>query len=128
VPPHAQPLRSLAALHQDRLLPCLLQELFDVLHQGGLGHCANDGLHLLAVLEDHDGGDAADAVLGGHAGALVRVQLVLQQGGGRGQGSAGVLLQQQELGAITSGAADHQLRLQRPLWAGLHSGMCDGHR
>ncbi len=30
------------------------------------------------VLEDHDGGNAADAVLGGHVGALVGVQLELQ--------------------------------------------------
>jgi len=41
----------------------------------GLGHGADDALLLLAALEDEHGGDAADAVGGGHVGAVVRVHL-----------------------------------------------------
>ena len=40
------------------------QVLLNGLHQSGLGHRADDGVHLLAALEDHDGGNAANAVLG----------------------------------------------------------------
>jgi hypothetical protein len=53
--------------------PLLLQELVDALHERRLGHGADDRLHLLPALEDHDGRDAADAKLGRDAGRLVRV-------------------------------------------------------
>mmetsp|Transcript_4228 Transcript_4228/g.26885 ORF Transcript_4228/g.26885 Transcript_4228/m.26885 type:complete len:234 (+) Transcript_4228:1196-1897(+) len=52
-----------------------VQELVDRASEGRLWHCANDRVQLLPVLEDHDGGDASNAVLRGNAGALVRVQL-----------------------------------------------------
>ena len=55
-----------------------LNVLVDGGHQRRLWHRANDGVALDAVPEDHDGGDGADAVLGGDAGRLVGVQLHLR--------------------------------------------------
>ena len=43
--------------------------------QGGLGHGPDDGIHLLAAFEDHQGGDAANAVLAGDVRVLIGVQL-----------------------------------------------------
>ena len=40
------------------------------------------------ILEEHDGGDAADAVVGGHLGALVSVQLELRAGRVMGENAA----------------------------------------
>mmetsp|Transcript_2945 Transcript_2945/g.10193 ORF Transcript_2945/g.10193 Transcript_2945/m.10193 type:complete len:219 (+) Transcript_2945:71-727(+) len=45
------------------------------LRQGLLWHSSDDSVHLLPVLEDHDGGNAPDAVLRRDGGRLVRVQL-----------------------------------------------------
>ena len=41
--------------------------------QGGFRHGTNHGVDLLAPLEDHQGGDAADAVLAGDVGIFVGV-------------------------------------------------------
>jgi len=49
--------------------------LVNGLCQRGLGHRPDDGVHLLASLEDHDSGDAPDAVVCGHVWALIRVEL-----------------------------------------------------
>ena len=60
---------------------CLLNishVLLERLHQGRLGDCSNDSLHFLSVLEDHDGGDAANAVLRSDLGTFIRVQFELQ--------------------------------------------------
>ena len=43
--------------------------------QGGFGNSANNGVNLLAALEDHQGRNAADAVLVGHVGVFVGVEL-----------------------------------------------------
>lgn len=55
----------------DVLLDCLLQRRF--------GDGSNDGVHLGSVLEEHDGGDAPDAVLCRHCWALVGIQLELRR-------------------------------------------------
>lgn len=52
-----------------------LQEFLDAREERLLGHGPDDGVLLLAVLEEEDRGDAADAVAGGDVGALVRVEL-----------------------------------------------------
>ena len=60
--------------------PCpLLQVLIDGLHQCCLGDCPDDGVHLLAPLEDHDSGDAPDSILRGYLWALIRVELEAPQ-------------------------------------------------
>lgn len=78
--PHAQrrPRRRRPGGDREEKLAGSVHVLLQRLHERRLGHRADDGVHLHAVLEEHDGGDAADAVLGRHAGALVCVQLQLR--------------------------------------------------
>ena len=59
------------------VLASLVYVLLDGLLQCRLGDGPDDGVHLGAVLEEHDGGNAPDAVLCRHCWALVSVQLVL---------------------------------------------------
>lgn len=68
-----------------------LQILVNGLREGALGHGANDSVHLLPILEDHHRGDAADAVLGGDARALIGVQLDLMSQTACAQGITSVL-------------------------------------
>ena len=56
----------------------LIHKFVKGLHQGRLWHSADDHVHLLPVLEYHDSGYAADAIVCGNAGALICVQLKLQ--------------------------------------------------
>lgn len=55
----------------------LIQVLLQGLNESRLWDGTNDCVHLLAILEDHDGGNAPDAILCGHAWALICVELVL---------------------------------------------------
>mmetsp|Transcript_23384 Transcript_23384/g.51325 ORF Transcript_23384/g.51325 Transcript_23384/m.51325 type:complete len:279 (+) Transcript_23384:161-997(+) len=52
-----------------------LQVLLNGLHQSCLGDSADDGIHLLASLEHHHGGDAPNAIISSSVRAFVRVQL-----------------------------------------------------
>ena len=54
-----------------------LEILVDCVDERRLRDCADDGLHLLAVLEDHYGRDASDAVLRGDVRRLIGVELDL---------------------------------------------------
>ena len=54
-----------------------LEILVDCVDERRLRDCADDGLHLLAVLEDHYGRDASDAVLRGDVRRLVGIELHL---------------------------------------------------
>lgn len=51
-----------------------VEVLFDCCSQSLFGDGSDDGVLLLASLEDHDGGNASDTVLGGNVRTLVRVQ------------------------------------------------------
>ena len=55
----------------------LLHKLVKRLHKCGLGDSANDHIHLLAALEDHDCWDTANAVVCCDAWALICVELEL---------------------------------------------------
>lgn len=55
----------------------LIKILLQGLNKGCFRHSADDCVHLLAVLEDHDCGDASDAILCRNSWALVRVELEL---------------------------------------------------
>lgn len=94
-PPQRElPVRGMAgdsgstALKPRSAQPRSVHVLFQRLHQRGLGHGADDGVALLAVLEEHDCGDAADAVFSRNPRALVCVQLQLHHAHKPGQRSS----------------------------------------
>src|SRR6516225_7131491 len=53
----------------------LAQDLVHVRRQHTLGHRADDGLEHLPLVEEHEGGNARDAIALGHRGVLVDVEL-----------------------------------------------------
>ena len=53
----------------------LIHELLERILQGLLGHSADDGVELLAIFEDHNGGNAANAILASDIRRFVGVEL-----------------------------------------------------
>lgn len=67
-----------ASMHQAVISPSNSHVLLKSLHKRRLGNRANHCLHFLSILEDHDGGDASNAVVCCNLWALICVQLELQ--------------------------------------------------
>ena len=65
-------------LPESLLRNCSIGVLFQGLSKGGVRHRSNDSIHLLAILEDHDCGDAPDTVLSSYSRAFVCIELELQ--------------------------------------------------
>lgn len=62
-----------------KVIKLWLTELVNAGAECGFGNSADDGIFLLAVVENHDGRDASDAVVGCNGGAGVCVHLVAVQ-------------------------------------------------